>query len=637
MLQKFVIVFIMSLFSFCSYSQKFILHEKEFVSVSDDKSISEDTVGLNYDIKYNRFFFDVDPAIDFINGDVITYFVAKENGFVGMDFQLSDSLVVDSVVFHHRNMNYSQNNDILSIVFDETVPNESLDSIKISYHGNPPDDYAFATGEHDGVPVLWTLSEPYSAKMWWPCKNALSDKIDSLDVWIKNPEQYKAASNGMLISERVLNTYRLTHWKHKYPIAAYLFAIAVSDYEIYDYHIYLNENDSLEVLNYVYPEDYDLAVQRIPKFDKSVKLYDQLFMPYPFSDERYGHVQMSKGGGMEHQTMTFIGSFDFHLLSHEVAHQWFGDYVTLSNWHDIWLNEGFATYLTGLAYEFAFDTHQWWDIWRPEVIGHITSEPDGSVYVPDISERDRIFDARLSYSKAAYLLHMLRWVLGDDAFFEAIQNYLGDPEVAYGYAKQEDLVYHLEMAGDTCLTEFFEDWYYGEGYPSYEAVCNQINEEDVIVTLYQSQSDESVDFFEMPVPIQFKNDEHDTVLVLDHSFSGQEFLCEIGFVPDSVIIDHDYHLISANNTVLLSVQEMDETDSVFVFPNPANDWVNIFLPEENASLSIFSLSGKRIYQNNYPEKGRVRVNVSNWEDGVYILKIQGEKHSYLERLILSKI
>lgn len=638
---KYPVLIIFFLFlSLFSFSQESLI-QKEYrcktYNALVNHDIREDTVGLNYDVKYNRFFLTVDPAVDFISGDVITYFKVLEEDFLQIDFQLSDSLVVDSVIFHKQIMSYSQSNDILSISLNKVLQPEILDSIKISYHGNPPDDYAFAQAEHDGIPVLWTLSEPYGAKDWWPCKNALSDKIDSLDIWIKNPEQYKAASNGMLISEKISNSFKITHWKHNYPIAAYLFAIAVSNYEGYNYYIDLGDDDSLQVLNYVYPEDYDLAVERIPSFDKSVRIFEELFMPYPFSNERYGHVQMSKGGGMEHQTMTFIGDFNFHLLTHEVAHQWFGNYVTLADWHDIWLNEGFATYLTGLAYERGYDDQHWWNLWRPEVIGHITSEPDGSVYVPEITDRSRIFDARLSYSKAAYLLHMLRWIIGDDDFFEAIQNYLGDPEVAYGYATQHDLVYHLQMAGDTTLTEFFDDWYYGEGFPSYNASCEQVGENSIKVTLFQTQSHQSVDFFEMPVPIEFKNETRDTVVVFNHLYSGQEFVCDIGFVVDSVFVDPNWHLISADNSALLDMEEVETEYSPFIFPNPARDVVNIYIANENSMLYVVSLNGKVVFEENYPEKGKIQIAINNWSEGVYIVIVKSDRGIYREKLILSKL
>ncbi len=129
---------------------------------------------------------------------------------------------------------------------------------------------------------------------------------------------------------------------------------------------------------------------------------------------------------MEHQTISFEGYFGEELLSHELAHQWFGNSITCASWSDIWLNEGFATYLSGIIIE-KNDPAENWLAWKKDLINYICSEPGGSVYVQDTTSYQRIFDGRLSYSKGAMVLHMLRSELGDSIFFTSIKNYLNDP------------------------------------------------------------------------------------------------------------------------------------------------------------------------------------------------------------------
>ena len=149
------------------------------------------------------------------------------------------------------------------------------------------------------------------------------------------------------------------------------------------------------------------------------------------------------GGGMEHTTMSFMGSWSRGLIAHELAHQWFGNKITCGSWEDIWLNEGFATYLDGLVYE-NFDGQDVFSQWRKAVVNSVTSSPSGSTFVTDTTSVSRIFNSRLSYRKGAMILHMLRYKIGDDNFFQGVKNYLADPTLAYSYAKTEDLQRHLE-------------------------------------------------------------------------------------------------------------------------------------------------------------------------------------------------
>jgi aminopeptidase N len=426
------------------------------------KSINfiENEIYNQFDLVYQRMEWDIDPEIKHIKGKITSFVVSKKKNLNEIYFDLHQALTVDSVVSKNEQLIFKHENNGLKIFLNRSLNISELDSLTIFYGGIPEETGfgSFVQSSHNSTPIIWTLSEPYGAMEWWPCKQSLLDKVDSIDVIVTCPEIYRTASNGILFSETVNNGKRIMFWKHRYPIATYLVAIAVTNYVEYSEYLNLTNGGKIEILNYVYPESIGYATGKTPRTIEIMELYNDLFGLYPFADEKYGHAQFGWGGGMEHQTMSFMSNFEFGLIAHELAHQWFGDYATLSSWHDIWLNEGFATFATGLAYEKLLDDLSWHE-WKQKAVERITNYPAGSVYVQDITNVSQIFNGRLSYSKGGFLLRMLRWVLGDKVLFEGINNYLNDSEVANGFATQEKLIYHLESCADTSLTEFFKDWY----------------------------------------------------------------------------------------------------------------------------------------------------------------------------------
>jgi len=483
------------------------------------------------------------------------------------------------------------------------------------------------------VPVLWTLSEPYGAKEWWPCKQSLVDKIDSIDVIVTTPKSYRTASNGKLVAEEVKEGFRTMHWKHRYPIATYLVAIAATNYAVYSDWLDLENGRKIEILNYVYPENLEKAKTETPRTADMIALYNKLFGEYPFAAEKYGHAQFGWGGGMEHQTMSFMYSFGFELVAHELAHQWFGDYITCASWQHIWINEGFATYLSGLAYENL--QPEWWYRFKKGNVDYIVSQPGGSVYVKDTTNIGAIFSGRLSYSKGAWILHMLRWTLGEKAFFEGMRSYFNDPEVANGFAYTNQFVKHMETAADTSLTEFFDDWFYGEGYPVYTANFKPAGSGLLSIELWQTQSHPSVDFFEMAVPVRVysKNRADSLDLRLVQTKKNQEFLVKVGFPVAELKIDPDYWLVS-KTTKILSAKHLTDLSEPAVYPNPVNDNFNVVLPagEQINSIRVYSVGGHLLkdFRNN-----QVLFHLNDLPSGVYFLQIETNK-GITEKKIVKK-
>jgi aminopeptidase N len=530
----------------------------------------------NFTVYYYKCEWQIDPSKNYIRGKVTPYFIitAPTDSLV---FDLSHVLKVDSVHMRAKKLRFSQSaNETLAIRFDKTYSVDERDSLSIFYQGVPAGGGfgSFVQSDHNGTPVIWTLSEPYGAKDWWPCRNGLDDKADSIDIYVTHPSAYAVSSNGVLQGVIKHRGNTTTFYKHRYPIASYLVAIAVTDYSVFTDSVQLG-NKSLPVISYVYPEDAETFHSNTYRMLNAMRLYNEKFTEYPFINERYGQTQFGWGGGMENQTNAFISSSDEHLMAHELAHQWFGDKITCGSWTDIWLNEGFATFCADFLYFETFNADEY-KIAVKSNLDNIVRFPGGAVKVDDTTSTSRIFDGRLSYSKGAFLLRMLRWTLGDSLFFKGIRDYLNDPLLKYNFARTADLQRNFESASGLDLSYFFNQWYSGEGYPSFNVQWSLDANNKATITIDQTTSvPSSVSFFRVPLALSFKNSTQEKTIVVQNDVKNQVVTADIGFKADTVLIDPEHYLISNNNKSLHTKPIEPEIESVTVSPNPFTDKINI--------------------------------------------------------------
>ncbi len=600
--------------------------------------------GQNFDVKYHRLDLKVDPSVRRISGAVTTYFKAV-SALVEISFDLDETLKVDSVIHRGAKATFTQlaPDKTLRINANATVQGGVLDSVTV-YYGGVPATTGFGSYNqrlrNNTTPETWTLSEPYGGRDWWPGKMDLTDKVDSIDVIVTTPPQYRVASNGLLVREINLNANnKLYHWKHRYPIANYLVCFAVTNYDQYIDKAPLSRGDTMNLLNYVYPEKKAESQQWSWKSANAMRLYDSLFIEYPFKKEKYGHAMFGWGGGMEHQTMSFMVNLtDAGLMAHELAHQWFGDRVTCGSWSDIWLNEGFATYLTGLYYQYVEPLY--WINWRKDALGNATIPTSGSVFCTDTTDINRIFNPQLSYNKGAYVLHTLRWKVGDTAFFKGVRNYLNDPTLAYGFARTADLKRHIEATSGQNLTEFFNDYFYGQGYPSYTiSGCQGDIVNRLSIRVQQTTSNTSVPLFEMPIPIKLirKNGGKDTTIVLNVTSNDQYFNVthNLNTLVDSVAFDPEYRILSKNNKVnwslCLPTQEIDNQWLTKISPNPVSNLLTINFQNnkiEKVNVQILNDLGQVVYseqKNIIVGENNMSLNVQKLPSGMYFLKLSSNE------------
>jgi aminopeptidase N len=590
---------------------------------------------FQYDVKYYECFWKVDPRVRYISGSVKIFFKPTKPILRTMGLDLHDSLKVDSVLFHGKKLSFSRSpNHRVIINLSPGILNIFIDSIRVFYQGVPPKpERSFTQEYHANVPIIWTLSEPYGAKDWWPSKNALDDKADSLDVWVQTPDPNKVASNGVLVSTAKIDTNYIYHWKHRYPIETYLVAIGVTPYAEFTDYVHTSSTDSFPILNYVYRED-SIFLRTPAKLTVNImKKFIEFLGPYPFEKEKYGHAEFGFNGGMEHQTMSFMKDFNFYLVAHELGHQWFGDKVTCETWEDLWLNEGFATMCESLIAQYLAGKDEGLRV-RRSIINRAHGWLTGTLPVPDTLDIGRLFNPALTYAKGGAVLNMLRFTMGDTAFFSAIRNYLNDPTLAYKTARTKDLQTHLEQVYGNSLQWFFNQWVYGEGYPLIDVHFSR-KDGPLKITMSQDVTAAwSVGVFTIPVPLKVWGDGKDTMLVLQMTANKQDYELNLPYAKiDSVHADPDAWILAKFK--VFDDDKNNQGPRFRVYPSPASETLTIELPDygtdAEAQLQIIDVTGKILSE--WQPKETLTPNVHQLAKGIYFVRYTVKDKVYIDRFI----
>ncbi|MBT3250345.1 MAG: hypothetical protein HN729_05620 [Candidatus Marinimicrobia bacterium] len=500
----------------------------------------------DFDVKYYDIDLNINVSNESINGTlgILLTSLVDGLGYIELDFisgmNVSNITLLDgsALSFLHDDQH------MLTINLDSEINSDENIHLIIHYNGSPEATGfgSFGFDSYQGYPMIWTLSEPYGSRDWWPCKDTPSDKADSVDISITVPENLTVASNGLLDSVVEVDNLKTYHWKERYPIATYLVSLAIYPYTHFtDYFVY-GESDTMNLEHYVYPNHFNLVQSNYALTVDMLEGFSERFGLYPFIDEKYGHAEFVWGGGMEHQTLTSMGGYSQHLISHELGHQWWGDMVTCANFHHIWLNEGFATYSQAM----------WWEI-RDNNIQSLHSQMaskayygGGTIFVSDTTSVGNIFSSNLVYNKASWVMHMLRHILGDTAFFGGLREY-GD-QYRFDSAVTDDFREVMESYSGQDLSAFFQRWIYGEFYPIYTSdpqyYTTDNNTSFIQVNLSQTQSSP---IFAMPVDIRITTDLLIDTRIADQTIREQVFSYIVTGIPSDVEVDPDNWVLKSAN------------------------------------------------------------------------------------------
>jgi aminopeptidase N len=477
-----------------------------------------------YDVHFYFINLEVSNQNTFIKGFVTIHAFRVAENIDTFVVELSQKISVDSIFLKGRKQGFFlHENNLLKIVLQEEAKTFAEYNLQIYYHGT-----AGTEGFYSGISsqtastwnqkVTYTLSEPFQAMDWFPVKQNLNDKADSVWVFITVDSSLMAGSNGLLKDIKNLEDGKKRfEWKSNYPIAYYLISFSVGDYMDYSFYAPVSPNDSVLVQNFLYdsPGILDKVKSIVDQTGPLLTLFSEKFGMYPFSKEKYGHCMAPLGGGMEHQTMTSISGFDFGIVAHELAHQWFGDYLTCGTWQDIWINEGFASYAEYIAIE-GLKTHQEAVKWLAHAHNLSINFPSGSVYLtPEESQNiQRIFNFSLTYKKGGSIIHMLRYEINNDSlFFAILRDYIAS--YANSTATGEEFKQIVEYQTGQDFDWFFNQWYFGKGYPVFVTNWRQVGD-SLIITSSQTSSSGEDNFFRthMDFRVRYQNGETEDFRVL---------------------------------------------------------------------------------------------------------------------------
>jgi aminopeptidase N len=530
----------------------------------------------------------------------------------------AEGLRIDSVISAGQRLTLSPPEEPGMVIIELPVALRDQDSLLVdiwyAHTSTVNKGYYYYDKNTSGSQNQWTLervgytfTEPYDSPYWFPCINDPSVKVP---CWINMtvPGGYLAASNGLLKQTMHNGDGTVTfQWEERHPIAMYLMAVAISKYSTFShyYHRVSKPLDSVEIKYYVWQADsagttYN-AVTSFANVVDMMTFYSTVFGKYPFDKYGMAAVYPFGAGGMEHQTMTTIHRSWLENggsqggIAHELAHQWWGDMVTCGTFADIWLNEGFATYSEALWEEHFYGSARFSSLMSG--IQHFTN---GSWQVPIYDPPENYLFGDVEYSKGAWVLHMLRGLLGDSAFFNVFKTYRQRFE--YKSATTDDFAAATSSVAGRDLSWFFNQWIYAKGWPIYAyrwTAQSGGGGYDVKVDIQQQQDE---DVFQMPVQLKLQGGGRDTLVVADNTMRNQSFSFVIPFRPDTVYFDPGEWILKQLSSIFLSDPGTDNgLPHSFVlyqnYPNPFNlaTVIRYYLPATGiVGLKVYDLLGREV-------------------------------------------
>jgi aminopeptidase N len=626
--------------------------------------------GSNIDVVYQRCNWRIHPdspsttaPVKYIRGNVTTYFTTRVDNVSQITFDFNNVHTIDSVKYHGAKLTAGNvvwsTAKIIQLTFPSTIAlTGTLDSLTIFYRGTPPaisgEAYGYQKGGTSSNNYISTLSESYEDRDWWPCKHDMTDKIDSMDINVSVPSTFWVAANGKLIDSAISGSSRTFKFKHRYPIASFLVSLGVAKYNRYYRGTVNVGGTNVPVVYNLFPgkstSTYNNILTALDKSKTELATFSTKYGDYPFKNEKFGFYEFGWPGGMEHQTFCAMGSSvltSWSTIAHELAHQWFGDKVTCATWSDLWVNEGFARYNEILAAELISGLTNP-ITYRGSIKTTARATSTTPIFISDITSSNSIWTANNNnavYERGCMVVSMLRTLLGDTKFFQACQDYLNDPLLAYKAAATPDAERNFENQFGIDMSHFFNAWIYGAGTPSYTVNWSTTGN-NVTAQLTQTRTAGStVPYFPMPVVLKVANtgntssttlivyDRGDSIFVAGNgagvAVAGNTVSFPLTFAPATMSFDPENVTMATGTTTKVTPfarPTITETKISYtktqVYPNPANNEITITRSHTkvNSSVVITDVNGKTVLKKTITSAIE-KVNIQQLVNGTYILQV----------------
>lgn len=596
-----------------------------------------------YDVKYITLDLKVEVNNRNIDGNVLTRCVAKEpmDSFI---CELRNNMIVDSVFINGVKItNFTRSADHVFVPLSPAIPAGAAVNAHFYYRGTASGSGVFAgVVASTGLAYTATLSESYQAREWFPVKQILKDKIDSVDIIVTTADTNFVGSNGVFRGVTQVGSKKRYEWRERHKINYYLIHFGVGNYMTYTNWAKpaAMAPDSIPIRHYIANNTAYFNTNK-PNLDKTpafVEKLSELYGLYPFFDEKYGHVQANIGGGMEHQTLSTMSSFGTGLIAHELGHQWFGDNVTCATWNHIWINEGFASYSEYLLAEklpALFTTPA--ATLMQSVHTNVMSQPGGSVFVPDASvyDENRIFSSRLSYDKGSAIIHTLRFEMQDDnKFFQTLRTF--QTQYKDTVASADDFKAVAQTVSGKNLTDFFNQWYYGEGYPTFNVDYSKQGDSLVLFVAQTTSAPAVTPLFKGLYEITINTQQGDTTVKINLAVNGQTFKFRSNRIPTGVVVDPNNWVINKVGSITTGTNNpANVSNEVKLFPNPTPGIVYLQFPSNwFEQLSIFDVEGRLIQQLSINRTAVSQTIDSHLPKGFYLLRLDGKGKRAVKKLVV---